>query len=84
MKKLFAIMDVKASFFLDLFSERDTVSAIRSFQVGANDPKSTFNRFPDDFALFEFGVFDPSSGVVELHPAPLNLATARSLIQVAQ
>lgn len=82
--KLFSILDIKANVFMNPFSERDSVSALRSFQVGANDPKSTFNKFPDDFALCELGSFDPQTGVIELNAAPHNLATARSLIQVVQ
>lgn len=79
--KLFAVLDVKANFFMSPFADRDTVSALRGFEIGANDPKSTFNRFPDDFALCELGSFDSDTGRIELHSSPLNLATARVLIK---
>jgi len=82
--KLFSFLDVKANLFLSPFSERDTVSALRSFQIASNDPKSTFNKFPDDFCLMELGSFDPQTGTVSLLAAPNNIATARSLMEVQQ
>lgn len=81
--KLFTFLDVKANYFMNPFSERDTISALRSFKVAANDPKSTFNKFPDDFCLMELGSFDPQTGSIDLLSAPNNLATARSLIEAA-
>lgn len=79
--KLFAVLDVKAGYFLQPFSDSSTVGALRGFEVGANDPKSTFNRFPDDFALCELASFDVNTGELVPHAAPLNLATARSVIR---
>lgn len=80
--KLFAVLDVKAGFFNPPFPAESTIEAIRGFTVSVNDPKTTWNRFPDDFALMEFGEFVRQSGEFKLLPAPLNLATARSLIDV--
>lgn len=79
--KLFAVLDVKANYFLQPFADSSTVGALRGFEIGCNDPKSTFNRFPDDFALCELASFDVNSGALVAHAAPLNLATARSLIR---
>lgn len=79
--KMFSVLDVKAGFFMTPFCESSTVQALRGFEIGANDPKSTFNRFPDDFALMEFGEFNSQTGEFKLHAAPLNLSTARALIR---
>lgn len=81
MAKIFSIMDVKAQFFMKPFSEDHTAQAIRAFEIGSNDPKSTFNRFPDDFALFEIGEFNSETGEFTPTPAPLNLCTARNLLK---
>ena len=62
---------------------RATGEAIRSFQSAANDPKHEIGMYPEDYSLFELGQFDPSSGVVELLPAPIHLATAVNLVSEA-
>lgn len=82
--KIFSFLDVKANLFMNPFSEINSVSALRSFEIAANDQKSTFNKFPDDFCLMELGSFDPQTGVVSLHTSPLNLASARSMIRTVQ
>ncbi|QXP08078.1 MAG: nonstructural protein [Arizlama microvirus] len=79
--KLFAMYDIKASFYLQPFPETSTVAALRGFEVAVNEGKSTFSRFPDDFALMELADFDQHSGEIIVHPAPLNLGTARTVLK---
>lgn len=81
--KLFAVLDVKANYFLKPIVDESTVNALRSFDVATNEAGSTFNRFPDDFALFEFGSFDGQTGKFDMHPSPVNLSTARALLRSA-
>jgi len=81
MKKVFAILDVKANYFLKPFCEDSSVQALRGFEVASNESGSTFNRFPDDFALCELGEFDDSCGLLIPHGNPLNLGSARTVIR---
>lgn len=78
--KLFAVLDVKANYFLKPFAESSAVQALRGFEVAANED-STFKRFPDDFALCELGDFDSQTGVLTPRSSPVNLATARHLLK---
>ncbi|AZL82875.1 nonstructural protein [Apis mellifera associated microvirus 32] len=78
--KLFAIMDIKSQFFLNPFAESGSVAALRGFETAVNEAKSSLHRFPDDFALFELAEFDVRTGVIKVHPSPVNLASARSVL----
>ena len=77
--KLFSVLDVKANAFLQPFADSSTISALRGFDVAVNEGKSTFSRFPDDFALMELAEFDQQTGIIKPHAAPMNLGTARSV-----
>lgn len=81
--KIFSVMDTKAGTFLRPMSESNLVHAIRAFEVACNEPSSTFNRYPDDFSLFELAEFDVQTGTITPLVAPQNICTARSLIKQA-
>lgn len=78
--KLFAIRDLKALRFFQPFSDVDSHSAIRGFSIGVNDTKTMFSKFPDDFALYEFGSFDSNTGIFSLHESPVELVRAIALL----
>ena len=46
--------------------------AIRSFtdEINRNDPESQLFNHPDDFDLFDLGVFDDNNGLFTLHDQP--------------
>lgn len=46
--------------------------AIRSFsdEVNRSDPDNQMNSHPDDFDLFELGMYDDSTGIVEMLESP--------------
>jgi len=55
--------------------------AIRSFQdeVNRNAPDNQIYAHPDDFDLFELGMFDDFDGSFVLHEAPKLLALGKQL-----
>lgn len=62
--KIYSIYDEKAEVFnTPFFSQNDNI-AIRSFQDLANDPQSTIYRHPEDYKLYELGVFEDDAGKV--------------------
>lgn len=79
--KLFSIYDTKAQFFLQPFPETSTIAALRGFEVAVNEGKSTFSRFPDDFALMEIATFDQQTGEIIPNASPQNLGSARSVLK---
>lgn len=79
--KLFAILDVKSNTFSKPFAELNVASALRSFEMGASDERSTLAKFPDDFCLCELATFDEFNGSIVPHVSPMNLGSARSVIR---
>jgi len=79
--KLFCMYDIKAQVYTQLFAESSTVAALRGFEVAVNDPKSTLQRFPDDFCLMELAEFDQQTGELKSHQAPVDLGSARTVLK---
>jgi len=55
--------------------------AIRSFsdEINRSDPDNQLYNHPDDFDLFEFGVFDDNTGVFELYEQPKLLSLGKQV-----
>lgn len=64
MLQMFAIRDLKAVSFMPPYTAPNKGVAIRSFTDAVNDPSSMLSKYPDDFALFHIGSYDPETGVV--------------------
>lgn len=63
--KVFAVRDLKAEAFLQPFFSPSVGSAMRAFSDAVNDKNCPFNKHPADYALFEIGTYDDSSGLLE-------------------
>ncbi len=55
--------------------------AIRSFtdEINRNDNESQLFNHPDDFDLYDLGVFDDNSGVFTLHDLPTMLCLGKQV-----
>lgn len=55
--------------------------AIRSFsdEVNRQADDNQMYHHSDDFDLFELGIFDDSTGIIECHPIPKQLALGKSV-----
>ena len=73
---VFAIYDSKAEAFLQPWFSPTKATAIRSFSQAANEETSDFNRFAEDYTLFEIGSWEPASGVLVMSEAKVPLGTA--------
>lgn len=73
---VFAIWDTKAQSFSQPFYAGSKGLAIRSFTDLVNDDKTSVNKYPDDFTLFELGKFDDSDGSFDLLPKPVAVGNA--------
>jgi len=79
--KLFAILDLKANFYLNPFPESSSINALRGFELAVNEGKSTVSKFPDDFCLMELGDFDTLTGAITPYTSPLNLGSGRTVLR---
>lgn len=64
MLKIFTTYDSKAEAYLQPFFLPSRGEAIRAWQDVVNDQKTQFNKYPEDFTLFELGEFDSRSGTI--------------------
>lgn len=80
-KVMVSVWDIKGEAFGDPFFRATRGIAIRDFEDAVNAPDSPFRVHPDDFILYELGVFDVRTGVLDMHDSRLELGTARSMIR---
>lgn len=64
MFQMYSIFDKKGLIYGQPFYCRHVAEATRSVQIGIQDGKAMFARFPADYALYLVGTFDPDSGSV--------------------
>lgn len=62
--KIFSVYDRKAGTYGQPFALQSRGVALRTFQSWVQDPNSFFAKFPDDFELYEIGVFHQVSGEI--------------------
>lgn len=76
--KVFSIRDTKSEAFQRPFFDVSTGSAIRAFTqlVNSGDTEQLVALCPEDFALFEIGEFDDSTGALIPLQQPHRLANA--------
>lgn len=77
--KLFSVFDQKALAFMPPFFAVRTEQAMRSFTECANDAQHAFSRSPQDYTLYELGVFDDETALITNLPQPLCLGRAVQL-----
>lgn len=77
--KVFSVFDTKLACYGTPFFMLTRGAAIRTFSDLSNDEKSSINKHPHDYCLFELGEFDDVKG--EIIPCvPTSLGTANTFI----
>lgn len=61
---LYSIKDIKAEAFNVPFAFTTQGQALRAFQDLANDKTTTVGQHPEDYRLFQVGVFDQETGTI--------------------
>lgn len=77
---VFSIYDRAAQAYGRPFVAPHVGIAMREFEDVVNNDKSDLFRHPDDYSLFEIGIFDDSSAELEASK-PKQLATARQIFR---
>ncbi|WNK13535.1 MAG: nonstructural protein [Microvirus sp.] len=67
---IYSLRDTKADAFAQPFFAPNRSVAIRNYLAASEDPASIISRFPGDFSLYEIGLFDDNTGIIESHPLP--------------
>lgn len=74
--KIYAIYDNKAEAFMQPFFAATPGLALRTFEDNANNPDSILSKHPNDFCLYEIGVFDDQTAEIINHSENINLGMA--------
>lgn len=74
--KIYAVFDNKAEAFMQPFFADTAGIATRNFQTNVNSPDTILNKYPNDFVLYEIGIFDDAKGQVIPHEHNVNLGMA--------
>lgn len=82
--KIFVVYDSAAEYYGTPFFVRSTGEAIRSFTQAAHDPQTLVHRHPDQFTLFEIGVYDEQRGNIEMYTAHKSLGKGIEYLGVQQ
>lgn len=85
LQKMFSIFDVKAKAFGVPFFAFNAALAQRSVAAAVRAGESTLAKFPEDFVLYEVGVFDDATGAVEsvTPSAVCNLVSLREVVHAS-
>lgn len=65
--KVFTVFDVKSSAYMQPFYMHTVGQAVRAWMDSVNDPKTQFNKHPEDFTLFEVAEYDDETGTHITH-----------------
>jgi len=74
--KIYTIYDSKAEAYLQPFFMQSNGAAIRAFTDLANDPQHVFGKHPEDYTLFDIGVYDESTAAIVSNATPISLGVA--------
>lgn len=77
----FAIRDIKTDNFHLPFFQTHKAGAMRMFSDLATDNQSPMSKHPEDFQLFEIGVYDPQTALLTPDAQPTFLANATDFRQ---
>lgn len=61
---IYAIKDVKAGSFMNLWTESNDNTAERNFDTIRKDTSTIFGTYPTDFELWGIGVYDNNTGEI--------------------
>ena len=71
-----SIFDIKADYFSPPFFARSRNEGVRTFIEAGRDSQSRLSQYPEDFVLYQVGVFNDNDGRYEPHAeAPARLCS---------
>jgi len=77
----FSVFDQKALAYLPPFFMPEVGMATRAFTDMVNDTAHMFGKHPEDFTLFELGMFDDNKGMLEPFKSPEMVVTGLAVLR---
>lgn len=78
--KIFTILDSKAKAYMTPFFQKNEDVAVRVLEQACNEQGHIFNTNPEDFSLFQIGIFNEDTGEIVPHP-PEHIVNMKMLIK---
>lgn len=78
--KIFTVYDSKANAYMQPFFMNSTGQALRAWIDAVNDKTTQFNKHPEDFTLFEIGVYHDENAQIESLRTPISIGVALELV----
>lgn len=78
--RIFTVHDCKAEAYLPPFYFSTVGQAIRTFSDMVADPQHAFARHPEDYTLFQLGLYDDSTCSFDILPSPTAIGKAIEFI----
>lgn len=79
--KIFAVLDTKTGIYSHPMFMHTTGAMMRAWVDTVNDPKSSMNKHPEDYVLFELGEYDDAHGRFLNNEAPVSLGVAAEVVR---
>lgn len=79
--KVFAVRDMKALAFMKPFVSVNIATAIRDFGDACNEQNSPFYKHPEDYVLYEIGLYNDQNGELSSLEAVKMLGAARDFVK---
>lgn len=74
--KIFSVYDCKSESYARPFFEKTAALAIRAFEIVANEQGHQFNKYGEDYTLFEIGEYDEANAYIKAYAVLLPLGNA--------
>lgn len=78
---VFSIRDVKTNVFNTPYFQTSKAGAIRMFADLVNDHQSTVAKHPEDFQLYELGIFNSETAEMLSHAQPQFISNASEFVR---
>lgn len=78
---VYTVYDQKVERYLQPFFMQTKGAALRAWMDAVRDPKTSFNKHPEDYTLFEIGEYDEETGSFLNHNTPVSCGKAIEFIQ---
>lgn len=78
---IYSIRDEKGKLYNNPFFKHNERDARFDFRRLVNDKKSLPGQYPDDFDLYELGIYDDQTGTFESHKTPRHIEKAVNVVE---
>lgn len=79
MMNIYSIFDASVQSYFQPFCFTMDTEAMRAFEGAIREKNSNLHMFPQDFALYRIGTFDPETGKLDSIQEPVRVITATEI-----